>query len=70
MPSIALKDLAQQSTYAAGSILAFAWATLGRLGWKDGSIKGETIFEELDHTIFWVLYWIGTFLGVAALASS
>ena len=49
------------------SVFAFAWATLGRLGWSGQSMGGHTIFERLDEFIFRVLYWIGTFFGILAL---
>jgi len=49
------------------SIFCFASATLGRLGWKGQSIKGDTSVERLDQAIFWLLYWLGTFFGVLAV---
>jgi len=62
--------LNSQQLYSASSVLAFAWGTLGRLGWAEGSNKGATVFEELDTYIFWMLYGVGTFCGVAAVASA
>ena len=54
--------------YLAGaSLFAFAWATLGRLGWADKSWSGTSIIERLDEVIFRVLYWLGTLLGTVAL---
>jgi len=51
------------------SVALFAWATLGRLGWTEQSIKRTTIYERLDIFMFWFLYWIGTLCAVAALAN-
>lgn len=48
------------------SIISFAWATLGRLGWAGQSWSGDTVIERLDDLIFWTLYWTGTFFGVLA----
>ena len=61
---------ATQQLYAATSVVAFSWGTLGRLGWNQGSYGGVTVFEELDTIIFWLLYGLGTFFGVAAVASA
>ena len=44
---------------AVGSILSFAVATLGRLGWSGSSIRGDSSAERFDQRIFHVLYWIG-----------
>ena len=52
---------------AIGSVFAFAWATLGRLGWAGQSIKGDTAPERLDLRLFWCIYWIGMFLTTIAL---
>ena len=52
---------------AVTSIICFAWATLGRLGWEGQSYGGKTIFEELDRQIFWGLYGAGTLLGTMAI---
>jgi len=60
-------SLFTNQVYGAGSVVAFAWATLGRLGWSGQSMGGNTVFERLDELIFRVLYWIGTFLGILAL---
>ena len=51
---------------ALSSIVSFAWATLGRLGWAGQSFKGDTVFEQLDDVIFRSLYWVGTLLGTLA----
>jgi hypothetical protein len=59
-----------QQIYAAASVLFFSWGTLGRLGWNQGSFGGVTVFEGLDTIIFWLLYGLGTFFGVAAVASA
>lgn len=48
------------------SIFSFAWATLGRLGWKGQTFDGETTVELLDNFIFCLLYGVGTFLGMLA----
>ena len=61
-------DPPAQSVLAIATMICFAWATLGRLGWAGQSFKGETIFEELDTGIFWALYWLGACLATAALA--
>ena len=65
-----IAHLNSQQLYSASSVIAFAWATLGRLGWSEGSNKGVTVFEELDMQIFWVLYGLGTYCGVAAVANA
>ncbi len=56
-----------QNVYFVVSVCSFSWGTLGRLGWQEGSFSGTTIFEELDVAVFWLLYWVGTMTGVAAL---
>ena len=71
LPVLLWKTTAVPSGYsllAIVSVVCFSWATLGRLGWAGQSYKGQTVFEELDTGIFWVLYWFGTLLGTAALA--
>ena len=55
------------SALAVGSLFCFATATLGRLGWAGQSIRGETSPERLDQLIFHVLYWLGMYLGTAAV---
>ena len=67
---VGITHLNPQQLFSASSVLAFAWATLGRLGWSEGSNKGVTVFEELDTQIFWVLYGVGTYCGVAAVANA
>lgn len=52
---------------AGASVFAFAWATLGRLGWAGKSWSGITVIERLDEVVFRALYWVGTFLGTVAL---
>lgn len=49
------------------SIFAFAWATLGRLGWAGKSWSGVTVIERLDEMIFRAPYWLGTLLGTISL---
>ena len=63
-------SLSSPQVFAALSVLAFAWGTLGRLGWSEGSNKGATIFERLDTHIFWLLYGVGTYSGVAGVVSA
>lgn len=50
------------------SLFAFAWATLGRLGWAGKSWSGITVIERLDEVVFRALYWLGTLLGTVAIA--
>ena len=38
------------------------WATLGYLGWKIQSWKGETLPEQINRMWFMVLYIVGTLL--------
>jgi hypothetical protein len=52
---------------AAASLFAFAWATLGRLGWAGKSWSGVTAIERLDEVVFRALYWFGTLLGTIAI---
>nr|WP_286948000.1 hypothetical protein [Pseudomonas sp. UBA6718] len=61
-----ISSLTRQHGFAVASLIAFSWATLGRLGWSDQSFKGTTIFERLDVFLFWLLYWLGTCFGVVA----
>jgi hypothetical protein len=70
LPSASQGKITDQQWFAVASAVVFAWATLGRLGWADQSFKGETIYEELDSFIFWVLYWVGTVAGMGAVAAS
>ncbi len=56
--------------FAIASVGSFSWGTLGRLGWTERSYKGVTVFEELDAAIFWLLYWLGSFCGVASVVSA
>lgn len=70
LPTAPHGKITAQQWFAAASVVAFAWATLGRLGWADQSFKRETIYEELDSFIFWVLYWVGTISGMGAMATS
>ena len=69
LPTALHGKITAQQWFAAASVVAFAWATLGRLGWADQSFKRETIYEELDSFIFWVLYWVGTISGMGAMAT-
>lgn len=62
-------SLVTQNVFAIASVACFAWGTLGRLGWKERSYKGVTVFEELDTAIFWALYWFGTLFGIASLTN-
>jgi len=64
--SFFLSKLSLSNLFALSSVIAFAWATLGRLGWKGQSWKGDTVFEQLDKNIFWALYWIGSVLASLA----
>ena len=56
-----------RTVFAGGSLLLFAWATLGRLGWAGQSVKGDTSVERLDQRVFQVLYWIGMCWGTLAI---
>lgn len=47
------------------SALIFAWATLGRLGWR--SWKQNTPEERFDRGTFHVLYWVGMYLATMSL---
>lgn len=68
-PTISHGKFTSQQFLAAVSVVAFAWATLGRLGWVDHSFKGETIYEYVDSFIFWALYWVGTCSGIGAVVN-
>ena len=69
LPAIGASAVTTQHVLASASVACFAWGTLGRLGWSERSYKGVTVFEELDSAIFWALYWLGTFFGVASIAN-
>lgn len=56
-----------RTVFAGGSLLLFAWATLGRLGWAGQTIKGDTSVERLDQRVFQILYWIGMCWGTLAI---
>ncbi|MCI0353789.1 MAG: hypothetical protein L0099_01940, partial [Acidobacteria bacterium] len=56
-----------RSVFAVGSLLLFASATLGRLGWAGQSWEGDTSVERLDQWILHVLYWIGMLWGTLAV---
>jgi hypothetical protein len=58
--------LTRHSDLAFLSIISFSWATLGRLGWEGQTMAGDTVFEQLDKSIFWLLYWLGTLFGTLA----
>jgi len=49
------------------SLFCFSWATLGRLGWEEQTCM-VTVFGKLDSDLFWLLYFLGTILGVASIA--
>jgi hypothetical protein len=49
------------------SVFVFAWSTLARLGRNATSFGGNTIVERIDVRLLWILYWIGTLLGIIAL---
>lgn len=54
------------SLLAISSVVVFAWATLGRLGWEGQTSVGDTVFEQLDKNLFWLQYWLGTILATLA----
>jgi hypothetical protein len=60
-------DVALTRSLSILSVFCFAWATLGRLGWKGRSYSGDTSIEKLDRLILHVLYWFGMFLATLAL---
>ena len=64
--SLIVSILTSSKFFAILSIVAFAWATLGRLGWEGQTFKGDTVFEQLDKNIFWLLYWLGSLLATMA----
>ena len=51
---------------AVASAFCFAWATLGRLGWAGQSWKGDTAIEQVDQTVFHILYWLGMYFATVA----
>jgi hypothetical protein len=59
------------TTLLAGlSATCFAWATLARLEWLQGSYGGSTVFEIVDHRVFEGLYWLGTLLAAVSVAAA
>lgn len=56
-----------ESVLALASVVAFAWATLARLGWAAQTIKGDSAVERIDEVWFRILYWLGTLLAGTAL---
>jgi hypothetical protein len=50
------------------SLFLLAWPTLEKLGYSIKSFGGDTVVERLDDFIFRVLFLLGTFLGILALA--
>ncbi len=50
------------------SVFFLAWSTLARLGYPGQSMGHGTVIERLDEWTFKVLFWIGTFLGILAMA--
>ena len=60
------RDVHASMVFGVCSLICFSVATLGRLGWEGQSFKGDTIFEQLDNRIFWLLYGFGAGLGTAA----
>jgi len=57
------KNINPNNYFGISSIVLFSVATLGRLGWEGQSNAGDTVYEQLDKRIFWILYLIGTILG-------
>lgn len=43
------------------------WGVLSRLGWEIQSYGGKTIPEVLNRVWFYVVYFIGLYLGVVSL---
>lgn len=64
LPSIVADSAAALTLLSVG---AFAWATLGRLGWAGQTFSGRTVIERLDDFLFRSLYWVGMFLGTIAI---
>jgi Mg2+/citrate symporter len=52
----------------AASLFFLAWPTLEKLGYSIKSFGGDTVVERLDDFIFSILFLLGTFLGILALA--
>ena len=49
------------------SIFCFSFATIARLGWEGQTCAGDSVFEKLDGGIFWLMYFLGTFLATISL---
>ena len=52
------------------SLICYSVGTIGKLGWKGQSFKGDTIYERLDNVFLWILYGLGTFFGTSAFIVS
>ena len=52
---------------AIASLSCYAFATLARLDWEGRTWGGTTVFEQLDDNIFGIMYFLGTFFGVASI---
>lgn len=50
---------------AIASMCCFAWSTLARMGGRSWGQKTAT--ERIDRVFFWILYWLGTYLGAVAM---
>jgi hypothetical protein len=50
------------------SLFLLAWPTLEKLGYSIKSFGGDTVVERLEDFIFRILFLLGTFLGILALA--
>ncbi len=61
-----LKGLRVSSILGIVSLICFSLGTLGRLGWEGLSWNGDTVFEQLDHRLFWILYFLGIAMGSLA----
>jgi hypothetical protein len=61
------KEYADSPYLGIWSALAFAVATLGRLGWASQSWSADTTIERLDRGIFWFLYWLGMYMAAWAV---
>jgi len=55
------------SLLVGASAFCFAWATLGRLGWRSRSFKGLTSVEKIDDKIFFAIYWLGAYFGTVSI---
>lgn len=69
-PYLTPTSATRQQMFGVASVVSFSWGTLGRLGWNEKSTRGATLFEELDNFMFWLLYWVGTVCGVAAVVTT